>query len=420
LLEGAIDLTRAMGHYLTTLQVDTLGIAAGTEMLFTRVYDKLIAREGDPRAATHLLGADSLPIQAEQALYDLAQWCREQEDLAAHLQRTPAGVLADQVAGGNAPADVSGEVWQAWRGRFQEHLDRYGHGIYHLDFAQPLPADDPTPLLQTLKVFARGDGRNPYERQRKLIEAREEAIEGVRARTGWLRRKLFDKTRGWAQTYTALREDSIFEIGLAYPALRGMLLELGRRLVQSGAIEAADDVFWLELSQLECGARALEEDSTLEDFSEEIRERKWEWRGERRATPPGQLPRKQRILGMNTDIYLPAGSEEQVGNVLKGVGCSPGQITGAARVLHGPEDFGEMQEGEILVADITTPAWTPLFALAAGIVTNVGGPLSHGSIVAREYGIPAVLGTGVATQRIQSGDRVRVDGDASQVTLLEE
>ena len=75
--------------------------------------------------------------------------------------------------------------------------------------------------------------------------------------------------------------------------------------------------------------------------------------------------------------------------------------------------------GDILVADITTPAWTPLFALAAGIVTNVGGPLSHGSIVAREYGIPAVLGTGVATKRIESGQRVTVDGEAGIVTLLE-
>ncbi len=77
-------------------------------------------------------------------------------------------------------------------------------------------------------------------------------------------------------------------------------------------------------------------------------------------------------------------------------------MTATARVLYGPEDFGTMQPGEVLVAGITTPAWTPLFALASAIVTDVGGPLSHSSIVAREYGIPAVLGTGVATKRIQS------------------
>jgi pyruvate,water dikinase len=86
-------------------------------------------------------------------------------------------------------------------------------------------------------------------------------------------------------------------------------------------------------------------------------------------------------------------------------------------VLHGPEDFGQMQPGCVLVAGITTPAWTPLFAMAAAVVTDVGGPLSHGSIVAREYGIPAVMGTGVATRRIQSGQTVTVDGAAGTVTL---
>ncbi|MFN2184923.1 MAG: PEP-utilizing enzyme, partial [Anaerolineae bacterium] len=79
----------------------------------------------------------------------------------------------------------------------------------------------------------------------------------------------------------------------------------------------------------------------------------------------------------------------------------------------------QMQPGDILVAEITTPAWTPLFAMAAGIVTDVGGPLSHGSIVAREYGIPAVLGTGVATRRIQSNQMIAVDGSAGVVTLLD-
>ena len=92
-------------------------------------------------------------------------------------------------------------------------------------------------------------------------------------------------------------------------------------------------------------------------------------------------------------------------------------MTAPACVLHGPDDFDQMRPGDILVADITTPAWTPLFAMASGVVTNIGGPLSHGSIVAREYGIPAVLGTGVATKRIQSGQVITVDGDAGQVLL---
>jgi pyruvate,water dikinase len=103
--------------------------------------------------------------------------------------------------------------------------------------------------------------------------------------------------------------------------------------------------------------------------------------------------------------------------LIKGLGASPGSITAQAVVLDGPEDFGKMSPGEILVANITTPAWTPLFAMAAGVVTDVGGPLSHGSIVAREYGIPAVLGTGVATRRIRNGQTITVDGSSGTVTL---
>jgi phosphoenolpyruvate synthase/pyruvate phosphate dikinase len=94
-------------------------------------------------------------------------------------------------------------------------------------------------------------------------------------------------------------------------------------------------------------------------------------------------------------------------------------VTAPACVLHGPEDFDRMQPGCVLVAGTTTPAWTPLFAMAAGVVTDIGGPLSHGSIVAREYGIPAVLGTGVATRRIQTGQTITVDGSAGTVTLVE-
>jgi pyruvate,water dikinase len=116
---------------------------------------------------------------------------------------------------------------------------------------------------------------------------------------------------------------------------------------------------------------------------------------------------------------MPAASEEQTGDVINGTAGSAGTITAPARVLAGPQDFGQMQPGDVLVASITTPAWTSLFAMASAVVTDIGGPLSHSSIVAREYGIPAVLGTAVATRRISSGQVIRVDGDAGTVSLLQ-
>jgi pyruvate,water dikinase len=119
------------------------------------------------------------------------------------------------------------------------------------------------------------------------------------------------------------------------------------------------------------------------------------------------------------EAFTPAAEDSHSGSTLKGVAASAGRVTGLARVLFTPEDFNQMKPGEVLVAATTTPAWTPLFAMASAIVTDIGGPLSHGSIVAREYGIPAVLGTGVATRRIQSGQMLRVDGNAGTVEILQ-
>jgi pyruvate,water dikinase len=195
-----------------------------------------------------------------------------------------------------------------------------------------------------------------------------------------------------------------------------MLGELGRRLVATGALERAEDVYWLRYEELRTQSVAIDAGRSVERI--EVSERKRLWRGQRRATPPQLLPKGAWFYGM--EKVMPATSEEQSGDVIKGIGASAGQVTAAARVLTGPQEFGQMVPGEVLVASITTPAWTSLFTMASGVVTDIGGPLSHSSIVAREYGIPAVLGTAVATRRIGSGERIRVDGDAGTVTLLDQ
>jgi rifampicin phosphotransferase len=215
-----------------------------------------------------------------------------------------------------------------------------------------------------------------------------------------------------------VREDALADVGLAWPLMRRMLLELGRRLVEAGAVEKPIDVFWLRRDEVEKMVTSLDAGETrLGSLAEAVEQRKMLWRGQRRVTPPQLLPKGAWFEAL--ERLMPAASEEQTGDTIKGVGASSGEVTAPARVLGGPEDFGQMHPGEVLVAGITTPAWTSLFAMASAVVTDVGGPLSHSSIVAREYGIPAVLGTGVATRRIQSGQSIRVDGDAGTVTLLD-
>jgi rifampicin phosphotransferase len=215
-----------------------------------------------------------------------------------------------------------------------------------------------------------------------------------------------------------VREDALADVGLAWPVMRRMLLELGRRLVEAGTVKRPADVFWLRRGEVEKLASSLDAgEARPGSLSETVEQRKMLWRGRRRVTPPQLLPRNSWFMVL--EGLMPARSEDQTGDAIKGVGASAGQVTAPARVLGGPEDFGQMRPGEVLVAGITTPAWTSLFTMSSAVVTDVGGPLSHSSIVAREYGIPAVLGTGVATRRIRSGQNVRVDGDAGIVTLLD-
>ena len=312
--------------------------------------------------------------------------------------------------------DVEAAIWNEWQRRFQAYLHEYGHAIYNLDFASPVPADDPAPLLETFKLFLSGQGVDPHQRQNESARRREEAANAMLKRLKGLRLRLFQKNLARAQRYAPLREDGLAEVGLSYPLLRQMLLELGRRFVEAGCIADPGDIFWLEQTEVESAAARLDSGQPLEDYTATIAPRRALWRAARRATPPMMLP-QMKIFGFDL-MQLKTGRPKGLkGSTLKGVAASPGRVTARACVVHGPEDFACMQSGDILVAPLTTPAWTPLFARAAAVVTDVGGPLSHGSIVAREYGIPAVLGAGAATKRIHSGQTITVDGSLGIVYL---
>jgi pyruvate,water dikinase len=417
LLEGAHRIVEAAASYYVCVQL-VMGQPNLSEALFTVVYNHLIKRKGDPPALTFLLGFDSTPILAEKSLYDLAMWARGQEELAAYLARTGGKEIAAAYESQTAPI-AAGESWRELAARLAEHVNRYGHAVYDLDFAKSVPADAPASLLETLKYFIAGQGRSPYERQAAAAAAREQAAVSLFARLGWPRLRLFKSVLGWAQRSAPLREDSLADVGLGWPVLRRMLREVGRRMAASGAIAEADEVFWLKWEEVEAAARLLDAGQPAADCRRAIEERRETWRREHGVTPPVALPVKggARVLGFDFSSWMPARSDQAAGSSMKGIGASPGRVTGPACVIHGPEEFDQMKPGDILVAKITTPAWTPLFAMASGIVTDVGGPLSHSSIVAREYGVPAVLGTGVATHRIRSGQLITVDGDGGLVTL---
>lgn len=418
LLVGTREILNTAASYYLTIQSGILPAAYITETVFTIVYEKLLKRRADPSALSFLLGYDSTPIRAEESLYDLAQWVRTQDDLSTVLQNMSGARFASAYQTAHVDG-IDETLWSAFCHRFTAHLAQFGHAIYDLDFSKPVPADDPVVLLETLKFFLSGNAPDPYARQAASKKAREHAMQTMLNQLRGPSRWLFRRLVGIAQRFAPLREDGLADVGLGWPMLRRMLREIGQRLVTSNAITIPDDVFWLTQDELLEAVIVLDRGQSPANYHTPVSERRTTWESERMLTPPTALPIKggTRFLGINFSSLLAARTGQPAGDVLKGIAASPGYVTGIARVIRGADEFAQMRQGDILVTRITTPAWTPLFALSAGVVTDVGGPLSHGSIVAREYHIPAVLGTGVATERIHNEQTVAVDGDAGTVTL---
>jgi pyruvate,water dikinase len=405
LLAGVREIFTMTADYYTVIQAGAIPISLTSEMIFSKFYDLLVKRKGEPAAATFLFGSENHALRAEKSLFDLAMWIKGKPSLREILLKEPAGEICQRLT------DSSGKAaWDEFRTRLAAHLAEYGHAIYDLDFAKPVPADNPAPQVEAIKSYLEGTAGNPYERQKAALELRERLTQTVVKRLDPLRRKRFLKQLEWAQESAPLREDSIADIGLGQPQIRRMLSELGRRLAGAGGIAGPEDIYWLEGGELDVLAATLDQGGTLPGHAAVVDERISNWQMMRKIVPPNVLPR-------NSLLSRFAPREDQHGDTLKGMGASAGKVTARACVMRGSEDFARMQPGDVIVAVITTPAWTPLFARASAVVTDIGGPLSHSSIVAREYGIPAVLGTGNATRRIQDGQMITVDGGAGTVSL---
>jgi phosphohistidine swiveling domain-containing protein len=414
LLSGAGIVFQACVRLYTYIQAGTVPLSTISEASFTQFYNRLVRHKGDPAATTFLLGSESVALRAEKALFDLAAWCREHPSLADYLCQTSASLVAQTLSQPRPPTNLSTEDWAAWRAQFQAYLAEHGQMTYDLDFANPVPAEQPTALLKTIKMYLQGGGSDPYARHQATLDRRAQATAVILARLHFPLKGWFQSLLQWAQNAAPGRENSLADLGLGHPLIRRYLNELGRRLAAGGAIPNAESIYWLEETEVQELISALETGEPLPDLSSRIPPRRAERQRSLKSTPPAMLPEKSKW-----SILIPWHRTSQSPSTLPGLGTSPGQVTACACVLIGPEDFPRMHPGDVLVAVTTTPAWTPLFAMASAVVTDIGGPLSHSSIVAREYGIPAVMATGVATRRIHTGQMITVDGSAGTVTLKE-
>jgi pyruvate,water dikinase len=292
---------------------------------------------------------------------------------------------------------------RAFLDAFSAYLDRYGHQVYTLDFVVPTQTEDPLAILLSLKALSRGAPRDIEARREAMARERDGAVANAARSLDPLRRRLFRLFVGWAQRYGPYREQALFYTGLAWPTLRRLALELGTRLAAIGTLEGPDDVFFLETAELHTACAARAAGDAQPELSRRARERRELREARKRLHPPAAVPPDYRFkLGpIDMSVFETQRRNVGQGTMLRGFAVSPGKVTAPASVIRSPADFEEMQP----------------VAQARGLVTDVGGILAHGSIVAREYGIPAVMGTGNATQRIRSGQLIAVDGDAGTVTL---
>ncbi len=413
ILAGVYAMLYAAGKYYTVIQSGTLPAATTSEMIFSRIY-KSVKRQDDPDASQLLLGLDSVALRAEKSLFDLAQWVGGREELRTFVLNTAVEEVAGALESNSRPKKVGEQDWAEFHQFLDAHLQTFGQMAYEFDFANSVPAEMPELLVDSLKVYLEGKGGDPYLRQREADELRQRTMTGILGRWHLFPRRWIRKIYQWALRTAPAREDSLADMGMGHATIRRCLKELGGRLAAQGAIAAAEDIFWLYGNEVESLAADLENGRKLANLSAKVPERKALWKAQMKLRPPAVLPLNSLFASM-----IPWARQSENDHELKGVAASAGCVTGTARVLFGPEDFGRMQSGDILVAPTTSPAWTPLFTMASAVVTDIGGPLSHSSIVAREYGIPAVLATSVGTRMIRDGQTITVDGDAGLVTLVD-
>lgn len=347
----------------------------------------------------------NVTTEMDLAVGDLSDLARPHAELVKLLSTKPWPVVRERL-----PTVSGGAAFQTALDQF---LSRYGvRGAGEIDLTRPRWIDDPSLLLRVVTgglSSAEGAHRTRHRAQVAEGEAAARRLEEAASRGvfGPMRGRLVRRLVRVVRLGAGLREHPKFFLVRTLALARAEALEAGKLLAARGRIEAVSDVWHLGFAEL---ADAL--DDPAMDLRDRIAARKAELRVDRLRKPPiaitsdGEIP----MPGV-TRADLPPGT-------LSGTAASRGVVEGLARVVTDP-DREVLHAGEILVAPFTDPGWTPLFVHAAGVVTEVGGLMTHGAVVAREYGIPAVVSVASAVERIRTGQRIRVDGDRGIVELLE-
>ncbi len=339
-------------------------------------------------------------------LWQLAQRVAAHPGIVAHVHESTPEQLAQEYRAGTLPPPLQQGL--------AEFLAVYGHrGVAEIDLGLPRWSEDPTHILGALSNYLQVQDPSlapSVHFQRGAQEAESMLAELVqRARSkGWLRSRLVHFFLRRARELVGLREMPKFIIILLMARMRDLWWTIGKELEQAGRLETAGDVFFLSLPEIHAALAGAEVHHT-------VREHRSAYDFEMRRR---HIPRVLLSDGTEPSAIV-ADAEGSSQGVLRGTPASPGTVTAQARVILDPTG-AHLAPGDILVAPSTDPGWTPLFLTAGGLVMEMGGAISHGAVVAREYGIPAVVGVAGATERITTGSRITVDGAAGTITIEED
>jgi pyruvate,water dikinase len=426
LLDG---LDRVIQYHFELLNLGYAAYVALYELCrrsFPRIEDNAIA--------ALVSGVDVLPLRPDEELRRLARLAVElgvadavesasaEKDLRAGLAASDAG------ARWLAELDSAKEPWFSFS---------YGNGMYHHHRSW---IDDTTLPITTIgsyveRIRSGHDISRPLD---ALVAERERTTARLRSLLDAERRPAFDDALALARQVFPYVENHNFYVEHRYLTLFwNKVRGFGARLAEHGFLTEPDDVFYLRSDEVRSALQELRAwwaaggvgaPRGPSHWPPTVARRKSILEAMRRWDPPPALGAVPEAIGDPGTVMLWGITTERVrqwlgsaggARQLKGIACSPGVAEGRARVILAPEQLGQLQYGEVLVAPSTSPSWTPVFSKLAAAVLDVGGIMSHAAIVAREYALPAVAGTGNATQLIKTGDRVRVDGDAGTVTILD-
>ncbi len=372
--------------------------------LFYQVLRKLGARwlpaeYSVDRLLSGLDGAES--VKSGEALWEIAQKVRGEQKLEEVFAKSTVPeieVLIKQPEFKEIRRDI---------GAF---IRDYGHGALHeFELLFPRWWEDRAYIYTNINNYLENPSFDLPKHKAELRRRREELYEQALKKLSFLKRMFFKFLYRKAVFFSTHRENLKQRFLMAHSLLKKHLLHIGRHLKHKAVFAAGKDIFFVEHEEIPA---LLNDENFAMNIMPEIEKR----RKRRSENKKSRHPRRLMQIG---ETWKPLYDEsEETSADMNGIGCSSGLVEGPVRVIEDESMFVHLQKGEILVAKSTNPGWTPLFVSAAGVITEIGGALSHGAIIAREYGLPMVAAVNNATRQLKTGDIIRLNGDSGHITIL--